>query len=94
MKLYNGEIIIAGIVVFLIAATFPFWYGRGKAVPPPELKLDTPAIERLTEKRCVETTRVHAGQPYETPRRLAGRRRPGGNPVLHGRRTGGSSKSA
>ena len=54
MKLYNGKIIIAGIVVFLIAAAFPFWYGRGKAVSPPELKLDTPAIERLTEKRCVE----------------------------------------
>ena len=55
MKLYNRGMIIAGIVVFLIAATFPFWYGRGKAVSPPELKLDTPAIQRLTEKRCVET---------------------------------------
>ena len=56
MKLYNRGIIIAGIVVFLVVATFPFWYGRGKAVPPPDLKLDTPAIERLEEKRCVETT--------------------------------------
>lgn len=54
MKLYNGGKIIAGIVVFLIAATVPFWQGRGKAVPPPDLKLDTPAIQRLTEKRCVE----------------------------------------
>ena len=56
MKLYNRGMIIAGIVVFLIAATFPFWYGRGKAVPPPDLKLDTPAIQRLQEKRCVEST--------------------------------------
>ena len=56
MKLYNRGIIITGIVVFLIAATFPFWYGRGKAVPPPDLKLDTPAIQQLTEKRCVEST--------------------------------------
>jgi len=54
MKLYNRGMIIAGIAVFLIAATFPLWYGRGKAVPPPDLKLDTPAIERLAEKRCVE----------------------------------------
>ena len=54
MKLYNRGMIIAGIVAFLIVATFPFWYGRGKAVPPPDLKLDTPAIERLKEKRCVE----------------------------------------
>jgi hypothetical protein len=54
MKLYNGGKIIAGIVVFLIVATFPFWYGRGKAVSPPELKLDTPAIQQLKEKLCVE----------------------------------------
>jgi len=54
MKLYNAGKIIAGIVVFLILATVPFWYGRGKAVPPPDLKLDTPAIERLKEKLCVE----------------------------------------
>ncbi len=54
MKLYNKGVVIAGIVVFLIAATFPLWYGRGKAVSPPDLKLDTPAIERLKEKRCVE----------------------------------------
>ena len=54
MKLYNGGKIIAGIVVFLIVATSPFWYGRGKAIPPPDLKLDTPAIQRLKEKLCVE----------------------------------------
>jgi len=54
MKLYDGGKIIAGIAVFLIVASVPFWYGRGKAVPPPDLKLDTPAIERLKEKLCVE----------------------------------------
>ena len=54
MKLYDGGKIIAGIVVFLIVASVPFWYGRGKAVSPPDLKLDTPAIERLKEKLCVE----------------------------------------
>jgi hypothetical protein len=56
MKLYNRGIILAGIVAFLIAASFPFWYGRGKAIPPPDLKLNTPAIERLKEKLCVEST--------------------------------------
>jgi hypothetical protein len=54
MKFYNRGTIIAGIVVFLILATVPFWYGRGKAVPPPDLKLDTPAIRQLKEKLCVE----------------------------------------
>jgi len=54
MKLYNRGIILAGIALFLIVATFPFWYGRGKAVPPPDLKLDTAAIAALKEKLCVE----------------------------------------
>jgi hypothetical protein len=54
MKLHNRGTIIAGIVVFLIVATFPFWYGKGKAVLPPDLKLDTPVIQQLKEKRCVE----------------------------------------
>ncbi len=54
MKLYNRGIILAGIVVFLILASGPFWYGRGRAVSPPDLKLDTPAIEQLKEKLCVE----------------------------------------
>ena len=54
MKLYDGGKIIAGIVVFLIVATFPLWYGKGKSISPPDLKLDTPAIERLKEKLCVE----------------------------------------
>jgi hypothetical protein len=54
MKLYDGGKIIAGIVVFLIVASVPFWYGKGKAVSPPDLKLDTPTIERLKEKLCVE----------------------------------------
>lgn len=56
MKLYDREKIIAGIVVFLIAATIPFWYGRGKAVSPPDLRLDTPVIQQLQDKRCVEAT--------------------------------------
>ena len=54
MKLYDGGKIIAGIVVFLIVASVPFWYSRGKTVSPPDLKLDTPAIERMKEKLCVE----------------------------------------
>ncbi len=53
MKIYNRGAIIAGIAVLLIAAAFPFWYSRGKTAPP-DLKLDTPAIRRLKEKRCVE----------------------------------------
>lgn len=56
MKLYNRWIVIAGIAVFLILATFPFWYGRGKPVSPPDLQLDTPAILHLKDRSCVEAT--------------------------------------
>lgn len=56
MKLYDAGKIIAGIVIFLILITFPLWYGRGKAVAPPDLQLDTPAIQQLADKRCVEDT--------------------------------------
>jgi [DsrC]-trisulfide reductase subunit J len=56
MKFYNRGIIIAGIVVFVLITTFPFWYGRGKVALPPDLQLDTPVIQQLTDRRCVEAT--------------------------------------
>jgi cytochrome c len=56
MKLYDRGKIIAGIVIFMILITFPFWYGKGKAVAPPQLDLDTAAIRQLVERRCVEDT--------------------------------------
>ena len=72
MKLYDEGKIIAGIVVFLIVATFPFWYGRGKG--------GCPAGNRAGHARdpaaCGEAMRggyrFHAGQPHETSRRLGG----------------------
>ncbi len=48
--MYNAGKIIVGLIVFVVLMAFPFWYNRGKAAPPPELKL--PA----TEKECVEST--------------------------------------
>jgi len=56
MKLYNRGMIIAGSVIFVVVVTFPFWYGRGRAVPPPAIEIETPAIQKLEEKRCVEDT--------------------------------------
>ncbi len=54
MKLSNGIKIIAGILIFVVLITFPFWYGKGKTSPQPALSLDTPAIAQLKEIRCVE----------------------------------------
>ncbi len=56
MKLYNRGIIMAGIAAFVILATVPLWYGGAGKPSPPELSLDTPAIQELGEKRCVEDT--------------------------------------
>ena len=46
----NKRLIITGLVVFLIIVLFPFWYNRGKAVPPPEVKLTEQA---KAAKECV-----------------------------------------
>jgi hypothetical protein len=55
MRLFNRGPILAGIALFLIAATFPFWWRTlGRPAGPPDLKLDTPEIAALVEKRCVE----------------------------------------
>jgi cytochrome c len=43
-------------VVFAVVVTFPVWYDRGKTIAPPAIELDTPAIQKLTDKRCVEDT--------------------------------------
>jgi hypothetical protein len=56
MKNKKWGMIALGLVIFLIAITFPFWYGRGKPISPVLLSLDTPAIAQLKEKRCLEDT--------------------------------------
>ena len=56
MKLYNGGKIIAGIVIFVVLITFPFWFGHGKKPLMPEPSLDTPTIAALQDKKCVEDT--------------------------------------
>jgi hypothetical protein len=54
--MFNAGKIITGIAIFLLLVTFPFWYGKGRTMPPPKLSLDTPEIQKLAEKRCVEAT--------------------------------------
>lgn len=54
--MYNARPILAGLAIFLGLITFPFWYGMGKAAPAPEPNLDTPAIQQLQERECIEAT--------------------------------------
>lgn len=56
MKKNKWGMITAGLVIFLMMVTFPFWYGKGSKTPPPVLSLDTPVINEMKEKRCVEDT--------------------------------------
>ncbi len=55
MKIYDGGKIIVGLIVFVGLFTFPFVYNIGKANVMPEPKINTPAINELTEKKCVES---------------------------------------
>jgi len=46
----DKKLIVTGLVIFLMIVLFPFWYNRGKAVPPPEVKLTEQA---KAAKECV-----------------------------------------
>jgi hypothetical protein len=49
-KLYDKEKVIAGLIIFIVIVTFPFWYNHGKAAPVPEPQL-TPKARM--EKTCI-----------------------------------------
>ena len=51
-KLYNGNLIITGLVIFLALFTFPFWYNHGKAAPAPERVLTQKA---QAAKTCIRS---------------------------------------
>jgi hypothetical protein len=54
--MYDGWKVIIGLLVFLGISTFPFLYEIGKAVPPPpEPNINTPEIQKMVEKKCVES---------------------------------------
>ena len=49
----DKKFIVTGVIIFLIIATFPFWYNRGKAAPQPDLILTAKA---KAAKVCVRST--------------------------------------
>lgn len=58
MKVNKGGLIGIGIglAIFIMLATFPFWYAGGKSEPAPQIDLNTPAINSLPQKQCVAPT--------------------------------------
>lgn len=49
-QMYDKGKVLAGIIVFLVITTFPFWYNRGKAASVPEPKLTEKA---KAAKECI-----------------------------------------
>jgi len=52
--MYDKNKIIPIIIVFVILITFPLWYNLGKTASKPDLKIDTPVIQQMKEKQCIE----------------------------------------
>lgn len=52
--MYNSRNIIIGLVIFVGIFTLPFILGAGNNSTAPEPSLDTPAINSLADKQCIE----------------------------------------
>jgi len=50
----DGWKIIIGLIIFAGLIAFPILYGSGKVAPVPDPKIDTPEIQKMVEKKCVE----------------------------------------
>ena len=53
--MYNSGKIIAGLIVFILFVTFPFLFNMGKASAKPKPSIDTPVINQMQVKQCVES---------------------------------------
>jgi hypothetical protein len=56
MRIYDAGKVFTGLALFIILLTAPIWLSRGRSAPAPEIKIDTPVIQKLAEKRCLEPT--------------------------------------
>jgi hypothetical protein len=56
MKIYNRGKIFFGLVIFvaLVASPFILGMGKDKAAARPDIKIDTPEIIKLEDKKCIE----------------------------------------
>ncbi|MFH1076175.1 MAG: sulfate reduction electron transfer complex DsrMKJOP subunit DsrJ [Pseudomonadota bacterium] len=53
--MYDKKVIIPGLVIFVWLMTLPVWYNLGKANPQPDPKIDTPVINQMVVKKCIES---------------------------------------
>jgi len=52
-KIYDREMVVIGLAIFVALISFPFWFNMGKAAPAPELKLSDKA---KAAKQCIAPT--------------------------------------
>ena len=60
--MYNGGKIITGLIIFVLLISAPFWLNVSQANELPDISLDTPAINQLSEKQCVESVEFMRSQ--------------------------------
>lgn len=53
--MHDSVKIIIGLLIFIGLVTVPFYYGSGSNAAMPEPSLDTPIINMLSTKKCVES---------------------------------------
>ena len=53
--MYNSRNIFIALIIFVLFVTAPFLLNIGKANEAPELSLDTPVINQMGEKQCIES---------------------------------------
>jgi len=56
--MYNGGKIIAGLVIFLGLLTYPFYSNMGRSIDKANPSLDTPVINQLEKKECVQPKEI------------------------------------
>ncbi|HWR90484.1 MAG TPA: sulfate reduction electron transfer complex DsrMKJOP subunit DsrJ [Dissulfurispiraceae bacterium] len=52
--MYDGGKIVILILVLIGLVTFPIYYNAGKAAAKPDPKIDTPVIQQMQVKKCIE----------------------------------------
>lgn len=53
--MYDGWKIILGLVILVIIVTLPFTMGIGKTYVQPKPSIDTPEIQKMEKKQCIES---------------------------------------
>jgi hypothetical protein len=53
--MYNGGKVVAGLAIFAVIITSPFLLNIGRAHEAPQPSLDTPVINQMRDRQCVES---------------------------------------